>query len=95
MDNSQPSSWRASNESAKAPFLPYSFTGVYKQLRGIPSTDSACKELLLNLVGDGHIILDNVSLSVGVVPEPATWAMMIIGFGAAGSMIRRRKAVVA
>ena len=31
----------------------------------------------------------------GVVPEPAAWAMMIIGFGAAGSMIRRRKAVVA
>lgn len=31
----------------------------------------------------------------GGVPEPATWAMMIIGFGAAGSMIRRRKAVVA
>jgi subtilase family serine protease len=29
------------------------------------------------------------------VPEPATWAMMIIGFGAAGSMIRRRRAVVA
>lgn len=31
----------------------------------------------------------------GAVPEPATWAMMIIGFGAAGSMIRRRKAVAA
>jgi hypothetical protein len=31
----------------------------------------------------------------GAVPEPATWAMMIVGFGAAGSMIRRRKAVVA
>ena len=31
----------------------------------------------------------------GVVPEPATWAMMILGFGAAGSMIRRRKAVAA
>lgn len=29
------------------------------------------------------------------VPEPATWAMMIIGFGAAGSMIRRRKALLA
>ena len=29
------------------------------------------------------------------VPEPATWAMMIGGFGAAGSMIRRRKSVVA
>lgn len=31
----------------------------------------------------------------GGVPEPATWAMMILGFGAAGSMIRRRKAVAA
>lgn len=29
------------------------------------------------------------------VPEPATWAMMIMGFGAAGSMIRRRRAVAA
>lgn len=30
-----------------------------------------------------------------VVPEPATWAMMIVGFGAAGAMMRRRRAVVA
>lgn len=29
------------------------------------------------------------------VPEPATWALMIGGFGAAGAMLRRRKAVVA
>jgi|JI102314A1RNA_FD_contig_41_900935_length_614_multi_3_in_0_out_0_1 hypothetical protein len=29
------------------------------------------------------------------VPEPATWAMMIIGFGAAGSMIRRRRTAIA
>ena len=29
------------------------------------------------------------------VPEPATWAMMILGFGAAGSMIRRRRLAVA
>jgi choice-of-anchor C domain-containing protein len=38
--------------------------------------------------------LDNVSVSA--VPEPATWAMMIIGFGAAGSMVRsnRRKQAV-
>ena len=32
----------------------------------------------------------------GAVPEPATWAMMIMGFGAAGAMIRsRRRTVVA
>ena len=30
-----------------------------------------------------------------VVPEPATWAMMILGFGFAGGMIRRRKALTA
>jgi hypothetical protein len=29
------------------------------------------------------------------VPEPATWAMMIMGFGAAGSVIRRRRALAA
>ena len=29
------------------------------------------------------------------VPEPATWAMMILGFGGVGSLMRRRRAVVA
>ena len=28
------------------------------------------------------------------VPEPATWAMMIVGFGLAGSAIRRRERVM-
>lgn len=32
---------------------------------------------------------------VGVVPEPSTWALMIGGFGFAGAMIRRRRAVFA
>jgi hypothetical protein len=27
----------------------------------------------------------------GAIPEPATWAMMIIGFGAAGTVLRRRR----
>ena len=29
------------------------------------------------------------------IPEPATWAMMIVGFGFAGSVLRRRKAALA
>lgn len=29
------------------------------------------------------------------VPEPSTWAMMIVGFGAAGAVIRRRRELVA
>ena len=31
--------------------------------------------------------------SPNAVPEPATWAMMIIGFGGVGAMVRRRRAV--
>lgn len=29
------------------------------------------------------------------VPEPATWAMMILGFGVTGSLVRRRRAALA
>ncbi len=37
------------------------------------------------------------SNSVGVVPEPATWGLMIVGFGAAGASLRanRRRALAA
>jgi choice-of-anchor C domain-containing protein len=37
--------------------------------------------------------IDNVS--VMAVPEPATWALMITGFGGAGAMLRRRRAAFA
>ena len=31
---------------------------------------------------------------IAVIPEPSTWAMMIIGFGAAGAVVRRRRTAV-
>lgn len=34
-------------------------------------------------------------LGGGAVPEPATWAMMIMGFGAIGAVLRRRKTALA
>ncbi len=40
----------------------------------------------------GFVQFDNIMLSTGAVPEPATWAMMIAGFGIAGGAMRRRKA---
>ena len=30
-------------------------------------------------------------LSAGAIPEPATWLMMILGFGGVGSMLRARR----
>ena len=36
--------------------------------------------------------LDNVSLSSMGVPEPSTWALMILGFGLTGAALRRRSA---
>ncbi|MDP3593077.1 PEPxxWA-CTERM sorting domain-containing protein [Phenylobacterium sp.] len=43
-----------------------------------------------------NAMLDASPLSVSAVPEPATWAMMIVGFGGVGSMVRsaRRRGAV-
>lgn len=43
---------------------------------------------------DGSLGLDNIDFgtsTVGAVPEPATWAMMLLGFGVVGASLRRRK----
>ena len=43
--------------------------------------------------GSGYWTLDNVAFTGGAVPEPATWALMIGGFGLAGATLRRRRMV--
>lgn len=35
-------------------------------------------------------VVEYGGLQTGAVPEPATWAMMILGLGAAGAVVRRR-----
>jgi len=42
-------------------------------------------------VGNQGLFLDAVSVSAA--PEPATWAMMILGFGFVGAAMRRKSAV--
>jgi hypothetical protein len=48
--------------------------------------------------GGGGFELDNITIgnTPGAVPEPASWALMIIGFGATGALLRssRRKSTV-
>ena len=36
-----------------------------------------------------------LSLEIADVPEPGTWALMILGFGATGAALRRRKLAAA
>ncbi len=40
--------------------------------------------------GSEYLSFDNVTYNVAAVPEPATWAMMLGGFGLAGASMRRR-----
>ena len=52
--------------------------------------------MLFDTFGAGGLdtgYLDNVLIQS--VPEPAAWALMIVGFGSAGAMLRRRRAVLA
>jgi len=51
-------------------------------------------------VGLDNVTFDSLGGGAGpiggsTVPEPATWAMMIAGFGLAGASLRRRRAVLA
>lgn len=43
--------------------------------------------------GDSNVYADNFSFNQmgGAVPEPATWAFMILGFGAIGGAMRRQR----
>jgi hypothetical protein len=43
---------------------------------------------------DGVVFQQTASVTPGV-PEPATWAMMLVGFGGLGAMLRRRRSAPA
>ena len=52
--------------------------------------DASCRT---GALGCRNIVASSASFSVlqAAVPEPATWAMMLIGFGAIGVQLRRRR----
>lgn len=43
----------------------------------------------------GNNSIDNLEAITGAVPEPSTWAMMLIGFGGIGYSMRRRRTSIA
>jgi hypothetical protein len=47
-----------------------------------------------NRVGDGLVTGSLTLAAAGMVPEPATWGLFILGFGAIGGTLRRRNASI-
>lgn len=69
------------NSNAQNPIVTFLFGGLDQTLVGgfrMSSTQNAFE-------------IDNIALVTGGVPEPSTWAMMLLGFGAIGFAMRRRK----
>jgi hypothetical protein len=63
MDNSQPSAWRASDESQKSVLETYTHTGIYRELRGTAGGTTSARELHLHGVSDAHLLLRNITLT--------------------------------
>jgi len=82
-----------SNLSSDNIFLTYDTHLVYADIvvdRGFQTFDFNYRgdRLYLSSVDDGYLAIDNVR---AFVPEPASWAMMILGFGSIGVTLRRRR----
>ena len=75
-----------------AGFDPFGNYGV----SGFFTADASVRLLINQATGTGPgsdnigVIIDNVKLT-GFVPEPTTWALMILGIGAVGGALRRKQ----
>jgi hypothetical protein len=60
-------------------------------LGAAPGTGMASVDPMID-VPEGYTLELSPGISAGGVPEPATWATMLVGFGAMGAALRRRRA---
>jgi hypothetical protein len=71
------------------PWTAFNFTATHN---GIYTLQVGVTNRLDNGFSSGAVI-DSVAITGGIVPEPAQWALMLGGFGIAGSALRRKRAV--
>ncbi len=79
-----------------ATFGAYADPGSYLHF-GVASANGVGGFSLFGGGVEGNTSIDNVVVNAGApgVPEPATWALMLTGFGLAGASLRRRRIAVA
>ncbi|MBL8556675.1 MAG: PEP-CTERM sorting domain-containing protein [Phenylobacterium sp.] len=65
---------------------PLTFDSIYASF----TIDQLSAPATLDYSGISYTLFD---IGAGGVPEPGTWALMILGFGGAGAMLRRRQAL--
>ena len=75
--------------------VPLNSAGIWQQFGGSYANGSATSLTLsivnLNtLAGGNDLGLDDISFANAGIPEPASWAMLIAGFGLVGAVSRRR-----
>lgn len=92
-------------ESGLGNILTVSFNGASGQTFNLPiavnggvayfgfTSDDAFTSVTINRPGLDNWGIDGISFN-GAVPEPSSWAMLVMGFGLTGTMLRRRQRVV-
>ena len=50
---------------------------------------------ILPFGSEGNVSIDDLSATIAAVPEPSTWAMMILGFAGVGYLTYRRRKTAA
>lgn len=77
----------------------FNFQNNNRYFMGVTSATANIGSIVFSRTFDNtgdNIGLDNfVSSRTGAVPEPASWAMLIAGFGLTGAVMRRRRSVIA
>ena len=78
--------------AANLGFTQFNAPTLFTGSPGSPTFLTGTFTLINPFFGNGTLTISPVAVT-GAVPEPATWAMMLVGFGAVGGALRRRQKV--